>query len=243
MNSLITKPFYYLFFIGLLLSAGGATASAQVNVYKLTADTVTQDSVKVRGKANNNTSPLTIMEGDTLPKTKKTKSPGIKKPKVPWKAGLMSGCLPGLGQFYNGKWWKAPIVWGAVGTVGYFIVTNHISYIGFRDAYRQYDLNGTVPAAYQPTYNNNPSGLISQRDYFRRTRDLLIIIEAALWTLNIVDATVDAHLSTFDVSEDLTLHVYPSSFYIPQVNQTYVGLSLNLNVHQVRSKTKRGFTF
>lgn len=165
--------------------------------------------------------------------TSKVKKQKIRRPKVPWKAAVMSACFPGLGQLYNEKWWKPPIVWGAIGTVGYFMITNHIDFIGFRNAYRQVVNNGKVPVAYKQ-YANNPAGLRTQRDYYQRTRDILIIVGAALWALNVVDASVDAHLSTFNVSEDLTMRFAPSSGFIQELNQPYVGMGLSFNFHQKR---------
>jgi hypothetical protein len=140
----------------------------------------------------------------------------------------MSACVPGLGQLYNEKWWKAPIVWGALGTVGYFIVTNHNQFIGFRDAYRQVVKGGKYPLGYQD-YSGNSAGLRTQRDYYQRTRDILIIVGAALWALNIVDASVDAHLSTFDVSEDLSMRLQPVGGYVQEIQQPYVGMSLSFH--------------
>jgi hypothetical protein len=74
---------------------------------------------------------------------KKKKTPKVRQATIPWKAALMSGIVPGLGQIYNRKYWKLPIVWGALGTTGYFIVDQHIKYIGFRDAYRTW-VNDTL---------------------------------------------------------------------------------------------------
>lgn len=211
------------FFFTCSLYFTAAALRAQVPGYIITADTTdTNITVKKRGNA-----PVTtVAPPDTTPHQKPPKIPRKRTPKTPWKAALMSGCVPGLGQFYNGRWWKAPIVWGAIGTVTYFVVTNHISYAGYRDAYRELVNNNVVLPGYE-SYQFNPSGLKFQRDYYQRTRDLLIIVDAVLWTLNVVDATVDAHLSTFDVSEDLSLNLRPAAIYLPETGQSYAGLSLS----------------
>ena len=172
------------------------------------------------GQVNNNDS-LTLT-ADTII-TKKQKK--IHKPTIPWKAALMSGLLPGLGQIYNRKYWKLPIVWGAIGTVGYFIVDQHIKYIGYRDAYRSWINDSIILPGYQQ-YQFNPNGLKSERDQYERSRNVLTIIAAALWVLNIVDASVDAHLSSFDVSPDLSMKLQPATFFTAYNNTPAVGLSL-----------------
>lgn len=157
-----------------------------------------------------------------------TNNTKVRKPRVPWKAAVMSACLPGLGQIYNRKYWKLPIVWGAIGTSSYFMVTQHIEFIKFRDAYRHVVLTET-PSPLFPEYGLNEDALKAQRDGYERNRNLLIIVTTLLWGLNVVDATVDAHLSTFDVSDDLSIRLAPNSFYTYHDRQIYIGLTLNLN--------------
>lgn len=160
---------------------------------------------------------------------KKKKSPKIHKPTVPWKAALMSGFVPGLGQIYNRKYWKLPIVWGAIGTSGYFLVDQHIKYVEYRDAYRAL-INDTIVLPGFEAYQFNPGALKSERDNFERTRNILTIVTAVLWTLNIVDAAVDAHLSTFDVSPNLTMRIQPSTFYHSYSQSPAVGLTLTFGL-------------
>lgn len=155
----------------------------------------------------------------------------LKHPRTPWKAALMSGCLPGLGQMYNRKWWKVPIVWGGLGTIGYFAAINHMDYIDFRDAYRN-RVNG-IPTAYDGIYSD--AALISQRDSYRRTRDMLFIIGSAVWLLNVVDATVDAHLSTFDVSKKLSLSINPDAGFMAHSQVGYFGLSFKIRFKNTAS--------
>ncbi len=149
-----------------------------------------------------------------------------KNSRVPWKAAVMSACLPGLGQMYNRKWWKVPIVWGGIGTLAYFGISNHLNFIEFRDAYRN-RVNG-LPTVYDGIYSD--VGLITQRDNFQRSRDLFFIIGGVVWILNIVDATVDAHLSTFDVSRNLSMSIQPASGYLQPLNTTYVGVSVGFHI-------------
>ena len=222
----MTARFFFPALITLFFLAGCIHPVSSQIVYDIVVDSTDSNSrVKKEEKSLKFTADTLIT--DTTAHTDK-KIHRIRRPKVPWKAAVMSACFPGLGQFYNGKWWKVPIVWGAIGTVGYFLIDNHIKFIGFRDAYRQVVKGGKYPLEYQQ-YAGNATGLRTQRDYYQRTRDILIIVGAALWILNVVDASVDAHLSTFDVSEDLSLRVQPASFYIRETGSPYVGLSLSLH--------------
>jgi len=141
----------------------------------------------------------------------------------PKKATIYSAVLPGLGQAYNKKYWKIPIIYAGFGTIGYFIGWNNGFYSTYKLAYS--DLTDDDPATDSyldleatqyydlddPTdFNNFKSGLSKQQDYYRRNRDLLIIGMVAFYGLNIIDASVDAHLFDFDISEDLTLNWQPA---------------------------------
>jgi|LakMenEpi03Aug12_release.lakeMendotaPanAssembly.Ray.scaffolds.fasta_scaffold586742_2 hypothetical protein len=160
---------------------------------------------------------------------KKKKTPKVRQATIPWKAALMSGIVPGLGQIYNRKYWKLPIVWGALGTTGYFIVDQHIKYIGFRDAYRTW-VNDTLIVPGYEQYQYNPTGMKTERDNFERTRNILTIVAVALWTLNIVDAAVDAHLSTFDISPNLSMKIQPATFFNTWQPSPAVGVTVTFGL-------------
>jgi hypothetical protein len=149
--------------------------------------------------------------------------PGVKPEHSPRKAALYSAVLPGLGQAYNRKWWKIPIVYGGFAALGYFIKWNNGEYLTAKNAYR--DLTDDDPETDSfldlkqiQHYNlNNPNdlatlkkGLTGSQDYFRRNRDLLIILTFAFYGLNIIDASVDGHFFNFDISDDLTMKVKPT---------------------------------
>lgn len=180
----------------------------------LCAQTNAPDSLKVLNDSN---------------QVKKKKTPKIHKPTVPWKAALMSGFVPGLGQIYNRKYWKLPIVWGAIGTSGYFMIDQHIRFIEYRDAYRALVNENIVLPGFE-AYQFNPGALKSERDNYERTRNILTIVTAVLWTLNIVDAAVDAHLSTFDVGPNLTMKIQPNTFYNSFSPQPAVGVTLTFGI-------------
>ncbi len=117
----------------------------------------------------------------------------------PKKAMLLSALLPGSGQIYNKKYWKAPVVWTGFAVFGYFINQNNREYQRFRRAYNyNVDDDSTTISEFP---NVSPNLLANERDIFRKWRDLSIILTVGWYALNIIDANVDAHLFEFDVSD------------------------------------------
>jgi len=131
------------------------------------------------------------------------------------KAAIYSAVLPGLGQAYNKKIWKIPIIYAGFGVFTYFIVTNNTEYKQFKEAYL-YVANGDTSYTdnpYVPKYNETQ--LNDAMDYYRRNRDLSIIVGALWYALNILEAYVDAHFFDYDISEDLTMRVSPAAIGFP----------------------------
>jgi hypothetical protein len=141
----------------------------------------------------------------------------------PHKAAIYSAILPGLGQAYNKKYWKIPLVYGGFAAFGYFIGFNNNNYQVSKNAYRDLTDGDDSTTSYlklkQIEYYNldNPSdverlkhGLLRRQDYFRRNRDLLVILTIGFYGLNIIDASVDAHFFNWDISDDLTLRWQPT---------------------------------
>jgi hypothetical protein len=148
---------------------------------------------------------------DTLPKetvVKQVSKDSATKIHSPKKAAIFSACLPGLGQAYNKKYWKIPVLYAGMGAFGYFIHYTHGQYRTFKDAYVLRTDGDSTTIDDQPDYSE--SQLKENVDFYRRYRDLNIILLAAVYALNIVDANVDAHLFTFDVSNDLSMEMRPS---------------------------------
>lgn len=125
-------------------------------------------------------------------------------PLSPAKAAFYSAILPGLGQAYNKKYWKIPIVYAAIGTGVYFIIDNSQKYNDFRNEYKARLLGTNDPN--HPTFGRlSTESVIRGQKFYQRNRDLSVLITAGLYILNIVDANVDAHLLQFNVNDDLTL--------------------------------------
>ena len=136
----------------------------------------------------------------------------------PHKASLYSMILPGLGQGYNKKYWKIPIIYAGFGVFAYFISFNNKEYKEWNEAYVYAIENpdGDVPPIndYYEKYGYDTNILREQKDYYRRNRDLTYILAGLWYLINIVDATVDAHLMTWNVDDDLSIRVEPE-FYQP----------------------------
>lgn len=121
------------------------------------------------------------------------------------KAAFYSLALPGLGQAYNRKYWKLPIVYGAIGTTLYFTVSNS-------QKLKQYN---TALSAELRGETHQFSGILTEtqitrsRNFYRKNTELSALLTALFWGLNIVDAVVDAHLFKFDISDDLSFQWHP----------------------------------
>jgi hypothetical protein len=133
----------------------------------------------------------------------------------PNKVALQSTFLPGLGQITNHRAWEVPIIYGGFAVLGYLIVDNNKQYDIYRDAYRQrlkndtnnldkFDIRSPIAG---PKYSSD--GLLELREYYRRNRDLSIIVSVIVYAANIVDAYVFAQLKDFDVSNDLSMQLHP----------------------------------
>ncbi len=147
----------------------------------------------------------------------------------PWKAAWYSLLFPGMGQVYNRKYWKVPIVYAALAGGIYSISWNTRNYYAFSDAYRlRTDGDSTTidPFANDPVYASTENLLIMTK-FYKEYRDLSYIITAGLYALSVIDAIVDAHLYNFDISDDLSLRVRP--VLIPSSPEWVPGINLRLN--------------
>ncbi len=149
-------------------------------------------------------------------------------PLSPAKAAFFSAVLPGLGQAYNKKYWKIPIVYGAIGTGVYFYIDNRKLLDRYQTAYKQRiagypdEFNGKDDNPYVST-----DGLIRAQDVIIKNRDLSLFITIGLYALNIIEANVDAHLDDRVFTKNLTLR--PSIYVNPIDNKVVTGINLNFN--------------
>lgn len=137
------------------------------------------------------------------------------------RATLYSAILPGAGQIYNRKYWKAPIVWGSLGLSIYFIQRNTREYERYRDGYVA--LVDDDPATVSEFEGSNAQSVRNVADTYHKWRDMSFLAVSAVYILNVVDATVDAHFVRFDVGEDLSMALVPTPLV---AGQAAPGLSL-----------------
>ena len=165
----------------------------------------------------------------------------------PKKAGMLSAILPGLGQAYNHKYWKIPIVYAALGGVGYLAYTNTIYYNYYHGAlivannpyHTTTDLyNYALTNKYtsMATGGLSPTQISKKKesefqefnDYYRRNRDLSYFFVGVLYLCNILDAAVDGHLYNYNVDDNLAFHVQPTIFSAGINNASSMGLSFKM---------------
>lgn len=142
----------------------------------------------------------------------------------PTKATILSAVLPGAGQIYNHKYWKAPIAWAGLGVSYWFIQENSKEYRRYKDAYLAV-VDGDPSTVDEFEGSLSSSQLLDATDTYRRWRDISYIAFGMVYILNVVDATVDAHFVRFDVGRDLSLNLGPS---IEMAAQGHAGVGLAL---------------
>lgn len=118
----------------------------------------------------------------------------------PKKATILALALPGAGQIYNRKYWKVPVVYGAMGYTTYKMLQNRSKMRTLNDSIRGLYVIGKSPSAQ----------LIAQRDKFRGNRDVAILLMAGIYVLQAVDATVDAHFYKFNINDDIAIWANPN---------------------------------
>ncbi len=182
------------------------------------------DSVDAKFKAMPMFKPIvladTSLDGKMVEKVRPSTSPR--------KAALYSAILPGLGQFYNRKYWKIPIIYAGALTAIYAFNFNNTEYQRFREAYilrRNGDLTSNSLYQFYPDINQ----LSNARDFYRYYRDFSVILGLMLYGLQMADAAVDAHLMSFSVKDDLTLTIAPKMHYMHDGSQT-MGMALQFRL-------------
>ena len=165
---------------------------------------------------------------DTMPAAKDSIKKKAARYFNPRTATMRSAILPGLGQVYNKKYWKVPIIYGALGTTAAVYLYNIDTYKALRQSYIY--ISDSIPAnnvLIDPQFSNlSPTAIRSYRDSFRQNIDYAILFFLLFWGLNVVDAAVDAHLKAFDVNDNLSLQIKPGHSMMANTN----GISLVLNI-------------
>lgn len=130
----------------------------------------------------------------------------IRKKHQPRTAAIFSAILPGSGQIYNGKYWKAPIVWGGLAGFTYLWTNENSRYNSAKTSYLSLiDTDNTNDIPYNGSTNVEVVG--NTKNSYRNQRDMYLLFGILFYSLNIIDATVDAHFMNFDVSDDLSMNM------------------------------------
>jgi hypothetical protein len=142
----------------------------------------------------------------------------------PRKATILSTVLPGAGQIYNKKYWKAPVIYAGFAGLGYLVKFNNDRYQIYKDAFSaRADENPETVDEFENVYSEQD--LITLKNYYRRNRDLSIIGIGLIYVLNILDASVDAHLFYFNVSDNISMNIAPAG--IPHSRSAGILVSFN----------------
>ncbi len=186
-------------------------------------------AVSLGGQAQNTGDKKDSMRIKTNPVIQTKAKDSIKKydPNIAVRRSLM---LPGWGQATNKKYWKIPLVYGALGTTAFIFFRNISQY---KDAKNAYILaSDTIPGndifIKQPYFSvkDQPERIRVFRNAVRQNIDYSVLFFIAFWGLNVADAAVDAHLKTFDVSDELSLQI--KGGYSPMANTNGISLVLHI---------------
>ena len=147
----------------------------------------------------------------------------------PRTAAYLSLALPGAGQAYNKRWWKLPIVYGALGAATYFEIRNYRQYAELRDNYKWVvDEDDNTNPTEEPYIFMDATSLKSYRDTWKRYFEQTSLVLGLAYVLTATEAFVDAHLSRFDVSDDLSFRVQPAAETVPWGSGMAFGIGVTL---------------
>ena len=160
--------------------------------------------------------------------TKKTEIQDSIPVHSPKKATLYSTFLPGLGQIYNKKYWKVPVIYGLFGTFTYFLIYNNDQYLIYRAAYKDRVL-GITQQQDEGSYIEllDDEQLKTEMKRWERNRNFNAIGIFLTYIANVIDANVDAHFFDYDISDDLSLHLTPC--VNPRLSTSAIGFTCTIS--------------
>ncbi|MDR0618619.1 MAG: DUF5683 domain-containing protein [Bacteroidales bacterium] len=225
----------YTLFILLLLASGAVVAQSELSEQSMQPVQQTQDVLQVQDLTFDTAATVKTIVKPRLSFAEKNsgafklrKSGGRKSP---WTAAICSAVIPGLGQMYNGQYWKPAIVYGGGAALWYMLDLNlKERKIYDKEIKARYD-NDTAALGLSSLKRFSDRQLLDIRNYYQNNVELAIIIAGVVYLLNIVDAIVYAHLSKFDISPNLSMKIDPyarTNFYTKSKMPLDAGLSLSL---------------
>lgn len=212
--------------------ASGQEKNSRDTIRAVAADTLTGETL-----SKDSLDRLTTGQDSLAAKVRKKNNGKVHSPK---KATIYSAVMPGLGQIYNRKYWKVPLVYIGFASLIYAIDWNNDYYTRYRQAYidisdndptsnsfKELDIEGHWDFDDPAQVEQFKTRLENAKESTRRYRDLCIIGTAAFYAINIIDASVDAHFFDFDISDDLTMNWMPQPMYA--MGQPLMGVSFVVN--------------
>ena len=156
-------------------------------------------------------------------------------PLSPSRASFLSAAVPGLGQFYNRKYWKAPLAWAAVGTGVFVYQFNQTEYLRYRTAFKLRSAGFSTDEFYDVNLDGigpdvSDRALEEAQKKAQSQRDSSLLIAIGLYLLNVLDASVDAHLKPFNMNEDLNVSIQPILRQHPIQMGAEIGLNLKITL-------------
>ena len=156
-------------------------------------------------------------------------------PLSPSRASFLSAAVPGLGQFYNRKYWKVPLAWAAVGTGVFVYQFNQTEYLRYRTAFKLRSAGFSTDEFYDVNLDGigpdvSDRALEEAQKKAQRQRDSSLLIVIGLYLLNVLDASVDAHLKPFNMNEDLNVSIQPILRQHPIQMGAEIGLNLKITL-------------
>jgi len=156
-------------------------------------------------------------------------------PLSPSRASFLSAALPGLGQFYNRKYWKVPLAWAAVGTGVFVYQFNQTEYLRYRTAFKLRSAGFSTDEFYDVNLDGigpdvSDRALEEAQKKAQSQRDSSLLIAIGLYLLNVLDASVDAHLKPFNMNEDLNVSIQPILRQHPVQMGAEIGLNLKITL-------------
>ncbi|WP_090839870.1 DUF5683 domain-containing protein [Olleya namhaensis] len=212
---MVNKPYFVCIIFCLFCAL--SFAQEETTVKKTDSTQQTEDVTKVLKQKKKKKAAKPVIIDSTVLKPQKAYDP-----LAPSRAAFYSAILPGLGQAYNGKYWKIPIVYAFIGGGIYVYLDNNKQYNRVRDAYKR-RLAGFTDDEFQDRLTDD--ALREAQKNYRRNKELSLLVTVGLYALNIIDANVDAHLLQYNINDDLSLRPH---YQIEEFdNKGRVGLSLN----------------
>ena len=156
-------------------------------------------------------------------------------PLSPSRASFLSAAVPGLGQFYNRKYWKVPLAWAAVGTGVFVYQFNQTEYLRYRTAFKLRSAGFSTDEFYDVNFDGigpdvSDRALEEAQKKAQSQRDSSLLIAIGLYLLNVLDASVDAHLKPFNMNEDLNVSIQPILRQHPVQMGAEIGLNLKITL-------------